>query len=179
MLEEKIEQFRQYIIHDLEKAVEGEANYLAALGLAVYTEFLGGLYRCTHDYGNAKSNYNEGLGKLGNEYEELYNSQGDAMYYRVRCGLVHEYLIKDTAKVSMSERSPNNCGMVIENNNTICFYVIPYLEDFKQAMEEYINEMRTNESLKNYFLRGWRVASEQTRADGTSFITPQRNVSSE
>jgi hypothetical protein len=119
------------------------------------------------------------LRKLGDKYEELFNSHRNAMYYRVRCGLVHEYLIKNTAKVAMSERSPNNCGMVIETNNTICFYVLQYLEDFKQAMEDYINEMRTNESLKNYFLRGWRVASEQTRADGTSFITPHSNVSSE
>lgn len=179
MLEEKIEEFRQYLIHDLEKAVDGDANYLAALGLAVYTEFLGGLYRCTHDDGEAKSNYNEGLRKLGNEYEELYTSRGNAMYYRVRCGLVHEYLIKKTAKVSMSESSPNNCGIVIETDDTICFYVRQYLEDFKQAMEDYINEMRTNESFKNYFLGSWRVASEQTRADGTSFIPSQSNVSSE
>ena len=35
---------RKYKFKDIEAAIEGKANYLAALGLSTYTEHLGGLY---------------------------------------------------------------------------------------------------------------------------------------
>jgi hypothetical protein len=37
--------FREFVIkNDIPLAINGNANYLAALGLSVYTEILGGLY---------------------------------------------------------------------------------------------------------------------------------------
>ena len=34
----------KYMFKDIQTAIDGEANYLAALGLSTYTENLGGLY---------------------------------------------------------------------------------------------------------------------------------------
>jgi hypothetical protein len=35
---------KRYMISDIDKAINANANYLAALGLSSYTENLGGLY---------------------------------------------------------------------------------------------------------------------------------------
>lgn len=46
------------IKHDIPIAIRGKSNYLAALGLSVYTEGLGRMYNGSFAKGNSKPNYN-------------------------------------------------------------------------------------------------------------------------
>ena len=179
-LEEKIDEFRSFIIDDIEAAINGNANYLAALGLASYTEFLGGLYRCDHSQGNARKNYNKGLEKLGDQYDRLLQSHGDVLYPKIRCGLVHEYFIKGTAQVSNKEESPNGCGIVYDNN-IMFFYVSVYFEHFLEAIRKYIDDMKDDNNLEDYFLGTWRTPSTtltKTTSARMPSIPANRNVSS-
>ena len=155
-LDEKLRKFKNLMVKDINVAIEGEANYLVALALSSYTEFLGGLYRCQIKEGQAKRNYNNGLKKLGEEYIQLLDEHRNEIYARVRCGLVHEYFIKGTAKVWMNEPSPTCCGIEFKRGGSINFYVTQYFDDFQVAISEYIDKMKTNKALKDYFLSKWK-----------------------
>jgi len=145
------------MVKDINAAIDGEANYLVALALSAYTEFLGGLYRCNIREGQAKKNYNHGLKKLGEEYIRLLDEHGDDVYERVRCGLVHEYFIKGLAKVWMREPAPTDCGIEFRSDGFINFYVSRYFDDFQHAIDEYIRELYKNKRLMDYFLSRWKV----------------------
>jgi len=144
------------MVKDINAAIDGEANYLVALALSSYTEFLGGLYRCRIREGQAKKNYNHGLKKLGGEYIRLLDGHGSDVYSRVRCGLVHEYFIKGLAKVWMSEPAPTDCGIEFGSDGSINFYVVQYFDDFQRAIDEYIRQLNKNKRLKDYFLSKWK-----------------------
>ncbi len=40
--EDKIDKLEKFMVKDIQAAIDGEANYLGALGLSTYTENLGG-----------------------------------------------------------------------------------------------------------------------------------------
>jgi hypothetical protein len=54
---EFLDTFRNFVCHDIDKAIAGKSNYLAALGLSVYTEQLGGLYK--GNFVNLAENYTD------------------------------------------------------------------------------------------------------------------------
>lgn len=80
---------------DIDAAIRGNAHHLAALGLASYTEVLGGLR--TDKLGlrrrSTASDFNAFLPYLGKEYVQLQR-RGINVYDKVRCGLVHNYFAK-------------------------------------------------------------------------------------
>lgn len=91
-----------FMKHDLEIAIAGGANFLAAQGLAADCEILGGLLRGTiqEKRGN-QDKFEVFLPYLGNPYVVL-DAQlktdprySGGLYEVVRCGLVHEYLMKE------------------------------------------------------------------------------------
>ena len=66
---------RKYTFDDIQTAIDGKANYLAALGLTTYTENLGGLY-C----GNLRRG-------LGNSYISFINEYFPLCYKQVESQL--------------------------------------------------------------------------------------------
>ncbi len=158
-LEEKTKEFKHFTIDEIDKVIGAKANYLAALGLSAYTEFLGGLYRCKLEDREVKNNYNEGLKKLGSEYHALLNNHGDDIYKRIRCGLVHEFFIKGTIAIIWLENSNCKCGIEIDFKGDINFYPRRYLDDFNRAIDTYIGIMKKDMNLQNYFLHKWRAGS--------------------
>ena len=144
---------RDFINNDIPAAINGKANYLAALGLSTYTEILGGLY-CGDLSGN-KHNLNQNYICFIKDFfrtdyvkvnNELKKAGLNGLYGAVRSGLTHEYFIKKISKIEMNNPNPMNCGITYDPNTTpqIVFYVNQYFEDFKSAFEEYYNQ------LKNY-----------------------------
>ncbi len=155
-LEAKIAKFRKFAVDEIDIAIKEKANYLAALGLSAHTEFLGGLYRFKLEERNSKQNYDEGLKRLGSEYNNLLKKHCN-VYDRIRCGLVHEFFIKGTAIIWLEKQPQYNCGIEFSSDDCISFYARKYFEDYKKAVDAYIEEMKKNSKLSDYFLNKCRV----------------------
>jgi hypothetical protein len=56
-IREFVKTFKDFVYHDVDNAILGKANYLAALGLSAYTEQLGGLYN--GNFSHLAQNYSE------------------------------------------------------------------------------------------------------------------------
>lgn len=95
-----------FMKHDVEAAISGQANFLAALGLATYSEVLGALKLGTiRDKGGNQQKFEAFLPYLGAAYVQLdlqMKSGGrfkNGLYEVVRSGLVHEYFIKQQSEI--------------------------------------------------------------------------------
>jgi hypothetical protein len=84
----------EFQLRDIERALaHAQANFLAAQGLMICTEFLGGIGNGTlgnEDPGKAKPRFKAGLDLLGAQY----SGSVDELWSTVRCGLLHSYLPK-------------------------------------------------------------------------------------
>ncbi len=120
--EEIIYHFHKFILgfiyHDIERCIEARANYVVALALLSYTEYIGGLisgHLGLKDKGIVQTNFEEALKYFPNEYKQVDSSiviqyidedgqpildkkgnpkQDKGIYRLFRCGMVHEYFIK-------------------------------------------------------------------------------------
>jgi hypothetical protein len=123
----------------LEKAgINGGGNFLAALGLLSYTEFVGKIkYRKKHKGRDCSSkNFNAFYNDLGSYYKEFNDGlDGDKNVYDIfRCGLVHEYFIKKNCVIYMLEKQGLH-GVGMNKNGNYYFVVETYFKDFKKALE--------------------------------------------
>jgi len=153
---------------DMETAIEGGASTLAALGLSVYTEILGGLVtgKLGED-GQHRQNFEAFLTcYMGKPYRELVIRKEVNIYRLVRCGLVHEYSLKGGAQgvmVVMDEPHDRKCGIFFEDveeegNQILCmrFSVPRYFYDFKKGANRYQRQLvaaHDLELIKN-FMKG-------------------------
>jgi len=176
-LQKKGNDFLEFICNDIGSGINSKANFLTALGLSVYTEFLGGLYNRSHEHrtitvenkpiGQTQYNYETGLKKMGTPYENLLNRYGKSIYIRVRCGLVHEYHIKGSVTIWMRKESNSNTAIwVDETTNAINFHVVEYYHVFRKALRKYVDEIKLpgDNLLRDYFLKMWNAETYDTTA---------------
>jgi len=155
--------FKEYIFgfmfNDINAAINGKANFLAALGLMEYTEILGGFVTGKlreKKPGTQQNNFKAFLPYLGQFYINL-NKEID-LYHRVRCGLAHEYFIKGPATIWMSSDSPLSGGILYEKDKDwVHFVVTKYFDDFKSAVEIYHGQLvyEKKMDLINAFTGAW------------------------
>lgn len=160
----ELELYRKHVCLDIQKAIESESNYLAALGLSTFTEVFGGFYRGDLSQGNSGNNYNEFIKEFfPKSYSEVDDKLRKAnlkgLYKQVRCGLVHEYLIGDNFIVVGNSREPVNCGIVFipkmksvrdqkkKYDHLVKFVIEQYFKDFKGALDCYICKVKNDEYL--------------------------------
>ncbi|MDP9238929.1 MAG: hypothetical protein M3P30_16300 [Chloroflexota bacterium] len=108
-------------------AKPGGGNFLAALGLLSYTEFLGSFTTGSYGRGRARNNFNSMYARLGPAYREFGESLD--VYDVFRCGMVHEYTVKQSADIAMI-RGGEPCGIGRQPNGRLFFVVERYLDDF-------------------------------------------------
>lgn len=84
---------------EAQKTYKGGANFLCALGLLCYTEFMGGIHTGSFKKGTDKSRFNVFFNLMGPDYQ-AFNQQVD-VYKVFRCGMVHEYLVKKNCVIFM------------------------------------------------------------------------------
>ncbi len=134
------------MVNDLLGCIREGGNYLAALGLASYTEVCGRqiLFNGNNSVKDWRC-YNEFIKYMG--AGEVLNQnilfEGKSIYFKdaVRNGLVHRYFMKvDSGGVAMmSARSqPSRCGFLIKtinSQNHVIMVVIPYFRLFVQALK--------------------------------------------
>jgi hypothetical protein len=81
------------------RSYKGGGNFLCALGLLCYTEFIGGIYTQSFTEGTDKSRFDAFFNLMGPYYQE-FNRQVD-VYKVFRCGMAHEYLVKKSCVICM------------------------------------------------------------------------------
>jgi hypothetical protein len=148
-LEKRIlEVFDEYIFgfmrSDIQAAINGNANYLAALGLVSYTEVLGGLV--TGNLGldrHSGRNFNAFIPYLGKDYEALQQANIN-LYNVVRCGLVHSYFIKGESTIIMHAKGP--CGIVSSVGGPTYFYVSIYSDHLFAGATRFRNDILEGKS---------------------------------
>jgi hypothetical protein len=155
--------FRNFVFHDIKSGIDGKANYLAALGLSVYTEHLGGLYG---DFDNLARNYTS---FIKDYFDPLYQKQErnaanyinnhpsnfpklmrrikqkkpiSGLYALIRSGLVHEFFMKGESIIYVHSTTAD-CGIQIDTNASpkLKFIVEKYFDDFKKAFENYYDDI--------------------------------------
>ena len=145
--------------HEIPQAMDAKSNYLSALGLSTYTEVFGGLYRGDLSENNSRENYNTFIKKFFSAgYSEvdrrlaLYaNFKG--LYKAVRCGLVHEYFIRDTLMIIIDDPNEPKCGIIFDPDGDpkITFVVRKYYWDFIASVARYRKELRNSPELVDKF----------------------------
>jgi hypothetical protein len=135
-----------FMFHDIEAAIDGKANYLAALGLVAYTEFMGGLVNGTLGQRNkSKARFYAFWNRMGAEYRSVAVERALVkIYSNVRSGLVHSYFIAQDSVVKMTKGDGHGqrCGVeVVEPGGKVMFIVEKYFDDFKSACRRYHREL--------------------------------------
>src|SRR5437867_5551676 len=132
---------KKFMKSDLENAMGGGANLLAALGLVTYAEVLGAFETGTISsiHGN-REKFDAFLPHLGAPYQTVDGQlktlgYKDGLYQVVRCGLVHEYLPKETSLVA--RHGPGLPGVSWESIESRLVIVLrTFLDDFLRAADE-------------------------------------------
>jgi len=128
-LEKFVEQF---MFHDVQVCIDGNANFAGALALSVYTDALGGLINGKlAESGVSELNYTTFLERMG-----YSPAQAKKYYDAVRCGLAHQYFIKGEHVVGTMTPEVGSKGMR-EALDVICFINEAYFEEFKKAYFQY------------------------------------------
>ncbi len=134
-----------FMYHDIQAAFDANANYLAALGLVAYTEFMGGLIDGTlGEIGNSKKRFYSFWNRMGAEYQSLATQRALVkIYSNVRSGLVHYFIAQDSiVKMTAGDGYGNRCGVeVAEPGGQVVFVVEKYFNDFKAACALYFQEL--------------------------------------
>jgi hypothetical protein len=146
----------------LQLARQGGGNFLCALGLLCYTEFMGGLVKGGFSKGSARSRFNAFFYRMGQQYtlfdQELKQKTGSDVYSVFRCGMAHEYFVKkssiifmlsggvnrnitvDGEKLSMFVApsmwiGPSDSGIGYLDNGKYFLVVEQYFKDFAQTCQ--------------------------------------------
>lgn len=123
-----------FIFNDIRAAIDGKANYLAALGLVAYTEFMGGLVIGDLAREGSRQKRLAFLSRMGAKYDEVSGE----VWERVRNGLVHSYFIKQDSTVVMEGER----GAGLESRDgKIVFRVKAFYGDFQAAVYCYHEEL--------------------------------------
>lgn len=144
------------MFEDLSKSIalrdsdKGAPNFMIALALCAYTEFWGRLL--TGGKGEKDEQFTKFFVHLGSNYEELINRKGlwhrkgkeikHHVYGHVRSGLVHSYLVEGNSIINMGR---GTCGLEHDaKSNLWTFNLLTYFEDFKKAVDLYLNDLLLN-----------------------------------
>lgn len=141
---------------DLDKARQQHANHLAALGLAVWTEVLGGLLTGKlRNGGESYNNFVAFLKYMGKDYSDC----ADQAYRKLRCGLVHEYLIDEQPDTKVYSEAWAICG-IFEKKGKLHMHLPTYSRDLFESAERYRQQLKSGKDpidLKNFNKAAWRV----------------------
>ena len=148
----EFDQARQFIASDIEREIQlvrgqdlwwkkvarkiwgvrpGGGNFLAALGLLCYTEFAGRIKCDDFSEGNSRACFDDFFSDLGPEYAQLLGSC--AVYKDLRCGLAHEYAVKNSCDIAMLEGG-RQAGVQWTGTKYV-FVVESYWRDFRNAFD--------------------------------------------
>lgn len=161
--------FYDWVCEDLSAGIKNEENYLVALGLFSYIDFLGSLL--TGDVGfNAKGkvNFDAAINLFPQQYIDLNNfisvqdQDGEirsGLYSVVRCGLIHEYGVKGMGGVINNPNgyTTKNPSLPLGSSSGINVITIKFkkaieidnnrlLYDFKLVLDKVYEKLQSGQS---------------------------------
>jgi len=141
---DSVKNVRNFMIADLEKTIalkdtpKGAPNFMLALALCAYTEYWGRFIE-GKVHGDSEVCFKAFFKKLGKCYEELLNRSELNIYHDVRCGLAHAYMIERNSTIYVRK---GTCGVEYDSSKkAYTFNVMTYFENFKQAVDQYIEDL--------------------------------------
>lgn len=139
----------EFQLGDLKKAVNNGLNFLAAIGLMVATEFLGGLL--TGKLGiesKSKERFEAGFRYMGEPYAMLLdkNKKGvNDIYKNIRCGLVHQYLPAQVKGIYT--RGSSELPGILEQSGQLLIVVENYTRDLEAAVNHLVESLPQDNGL--------------------------------
>ena len=152
-----------FVYTDIERCIQAGANYVVALALLSYTEYIGGLISgnlCSRDRGIANVNFNTALEYFPKGYQDINSSlvveyidekgkfQRDCGIYSLfRCGMIHEYFIKGLGTVINDPKGRVHSDQIgisvlpVEmptglTEKYLLFHTNEYFRDFRSAVDK-------------------------------------------
>jgi hypothetical protein len=138
------EYVEKWMFNDIQKAIKNDCNYLAALGIALYSD---ALIRMIHPTMLTGQRYDIFVRDyLGPEYEKVDNlmrtiqvngpsgPERGSIYNIIRNGLAHEYWIKGEGYIFQKPASEIKCGIIFDPIEKKTIIILDkYFQDFKTA----------------------------------------------
>lgn len=131
------------MVNDVLGSIQTGGNYLAALGLASYTEICG--RQIFFDGDNNKKDwecFNKFIEHMGSGeiLKKELTFEGKLIYFKdaVRNGLVHRYFMKvgsSSVAMSSTKAEAQRTGFVLKNTDEVVMVVIPYFVLFCDALK--------------------------------------------
>ncbi len=165
-----------FIYNDIRKAIDSGLNYLTALGLLSYTEFIGSLMpqfssnlATTNTMRGNRANFYKFYYRLGNDYilfdRRLAEWLGDnnGVYTVYRGGLSHAYFIGGNLRVGSTRfnlssvvAKTSNSSMGFTQDGKLGFATEKYFSDFLSVISSFRKEIleEKDEEWVNTFLDG-------------------------
>lgn len=142
-----------FIYHDLRQAIDQGLNFLSAMSLMVYTEFLGSLMPLTSGLNSKTGNkkrFDNFLFRMGFWFRELdklfAQEQGKDIFEVFRNGLVHEYFIKRDLRIgkvpsviardTFLQSGGEGYGLGSTSDGRLLFATRTYFRDFMKVVKE-------------------------------------------
>lgn len=123
---------------NLARSGKDAGNFLSALGLLCYTEFMGGIAAGSFRKKSLKSRFDTFFNLMGKDYEDFNKNVN--VYKVFRCGMAHEYFIKRNCTIAMLKNN-ETIGIGLLPNRQYYFVVEKYFEDFSKACRSLCNQM--------------------------------------
>lgn len=121
----------------LARSGDSGGNFLAALGLLCYTEFMGTML--LKGKGTGRERFDAFSREMGEAYRELIDKKKLNVYHKFRGGMAHVYFVTDCDVKMVNNNYP--AGIIIKPDGKYLFIVEKYFEDFMNACSRLYNDM--------------------------------------
>lgn len=132
---------KERMFHDIDACIDKQVDFVVALALSSYTEVLGGIVNGTlTNIPDNKTNYLSFLSRMKYSPEEC-----EKYYYLVRCGLVHQYFVKNKSQIGND--IGNKRGIEV-HDGYIYFDTRKYYNELREAFDEYLTQLKDDIALQ-------------------------------
>jgi len=122
---------------NLARSGDSGGNFLAALGLLCYTEFMGTMI--LRGKGSKTDRFNAFFRLMGDDYKQLLDVKRVNVYRIFRCGMAHTYFAQNCDIKMLNNNYP--AGIILKSDGKYLFIVEKYFEDFMNACSRLYNDM--------------------------------------
>ncbi len=122
---------------DLARSDKPGGDFLAALGLLCYTEFMGKVV--LRDRESYTKQFKAFFRLMGEDYQRLIDAREIDVYKIFRSGIVNSYFVNDCEIKMLNDNYSS--GIIVKPDGKYLFIVEKYFEDFMNACQRLCDDM--------------------------------------